>query len=70
MRSCGRIVAPGSYDEIVHWAALHAKEAGTPASVFELGLAVSTTLRQPRTEVIPELTRRYGAPLTGIAGVH
>jgi thymidylate kinase len=58
--------APGSYEEIVRWAALHAERAGTPESVFELGLAVATVLRQPRATVIAELTRRYGTGLPDV----
>jgi thymidylate kinase len=59
-------VAPGSYDEIVHWAALHAERMGTTASVFELGLAMATVLQRPRAEVIVELTRRYGTGLPDV----
>ena len=59
-------VAPGSYDEIVHWAALHAERIGTPASVFELGLAMAAVLQRPRAEVIVELTRRYGTGLPDV----
>lgn len=58
--------APGSYDEIVHWAALHAEQAGTPASVFELGLALATMLNRPREELITELARRYGTGLPDV----
>jgi thymidylate kinase len=58
--------SPGSYDEIVHWAAQHAKVAGTPASVFELGLSLATMLKRPRAELVPELTRRYGTGLPDV----
>ena len=58
--------SPGSYDEIVRWAALHAKRAGTPASVFELGLAVAAMLERPRGEVVAELTHRYGTGLPDV----
>jgi hypothetical protein len=58
--------APGSYDEIVDWAALHAEQFGTAASVFDLGLAVATMLTRPRAELIPELTRRYGTGLPDV----
>jgi len=58
--------APGSYDEIVHWAALHAERIGATASVFELGLAMAMVLQQPRAEVIVELTRRYGTGLPDV----
>jgi thymidylate kinase len=58
--------APGSYDEIVHWAALHAEQVGTPASVFELGLALATMLKRPRAELIAELARRYGTGLPDV----
>ena len=36
--------APGSYDEIVHWAALHAEHTGMPSSLFELGLGIAPCL--------------------------
>ncbi|MEO8259496.1 MAG: hypothetical protein ABI868_19270 [Acidobacteriota bacterium] len=58
--------APGSYDEIVHWAARHAEQAGTPASLFELGLAVAAMLDRPRPAIITELTRRYGTGLPDV----
>jgi thymidylate kinase len=58
--------APGSYDEIVQWAALHAEYAGTPASIFELGLAVARMLDQPRASLVDELTRRYGTGLPDV----
>jgi thymidylate kinase len=58
--------APGSYDEIVQWAALHAEQAGTPASLFELGLAVATMLERPRAEIVAELTQRYGTGLPDV----
>jgi thymidylate kinase len=58
--------APGSYDEIVDWAARHAEQAGTPASLFELGLAVATMLRRPRAELVDELRRRYGTGLPDV----
>ena len=50
----------------MHWAALHAEQAGTPESVFELGLAVATMLKQPRATVVAELTRRYGTGLPDV----
>jgi thymidylate kinase len=59
-------IAPGSYDEIVHWAALHAERTGTTASVFELGLTMATVLQRPRAEVIVDLTRRYGTGLPDV----
>jgi thymidylate kinase len=58
--------APGSYDEIAQWAAIHAEHAGMPSSVFELGLAVARLLARPRAEVIPELTRHYGTGLPDV----
>jgi thymidylate kinase len=58
--------APGSYQEIVQWAALHAERAGTPASLLELGFAIATLLKQPRAELIAELTRRYGTGLPDV----
>ena len=58
--------SPGSFDEIAHWASLHAERFGTPASVFEVGLAVAGLLKRPRAEVIGELTRRYGTGLPDV----
>ena len=58
--------APGSYDEIVQWAALHAEQAGTPASIFELGLAVAPMLERSRPELVAELARRYGTGLPDV----
>jgi len=58
--------APGGYDEIVKWAALHAQQVGTPKSLFELGLAVARLLTQPRPAIVAELTRRYGVGLPDV----
>jgi len=58
--------SPGSYDEIVGWAALHAERMGTTASIFELGLALTRLLERPREEVVAELTRRYGTGLPDV----
>ena len=62
-------VAPGSYDEIVHWAALHAERTGTTASVFELGLTMATVLQRPRAEVIvrSDAPLWHGAARRGVA---
>jgi thymidylate kinase len=59
-------ISPGTYEEIAQWAALHAEQAGTPASLLELGLAVATTLKRPRAELISELTHRYGIGLPDV----
>jgi thymidylate kinase len=58
--------APGSYDEIVQWAALHAEQTGMPSSLFELGAAVARVLARPRAEIVPELTRLYGTGLPDV----
>jgi thymidylate kinase len=59
-------ITPGSYEEIAQWSALHAEQAGTPASVFELGLSVATMLKRPRAELIAELAGRYGTGLPDV----
>ena len=58
--------APGGYDEIVKWAALHAEQTGTPESLFELGFAVARLLTQPRPTIVAELTRRYRTRLPDV----